>query len=511
MDLAEERYDFGCTEDGHPYAVPRPDGPVLNVGHVVRLLRGGQVSLRTELAAAYRADTGKVPGQQALTDALSVIEGMAHEAEPRPVAIRVAADEYGTRWLDLGDKDGRVVVLKEAGGWEVLHNTDGTMFRRTKLTGALPVPLRGGQLDRLWSVLNVAAADRPLVLGWLVAAIICPDIPHPVLALFGEQGTGKSSACRRLVSLVDPSPVPLRKPPKEPESWVTAALGSWVVGLDNLSAVPDWLSDSLCRAVTGDGDVRRQLYTDDGLAVFAFRRAVILNGIDVGALRGDLADRTLTVNLDVIPERDRLPESELDEAWELAYPLILGALLDQCCAVLLRLPSVRLGTSPRMADFARILAALDQINGSDGLARYLGQARSLAEDTIDADSFLAALRKTVTREFTGTSADLLAHVEHRLGGEGWRAPKDWPSSRTVTALLRRNAPGLRRLGWTVETQPRSRDSGVLRWHLRPEGCEEKAAKPPAQSAHPADARIARMNSPTTPATPRPGAARGGTQ
>src|SRR5215471_21602661 len=34
----------------------------------------------------------------------------------------------------------------------------------------------------------------------------------------------------------------------------------------NVSAVPDWLSDTLCRAVTGDGDVGRQLYTDAGLA-----------------------------------------------------------------------------------------------------------------------------------------------------------------------------------------------------------------------------------------------------
>jgi hypothetical protein len=46
--------------------------------------------------------------------------------------------------------------------------------------------------------------------------------------------------------------------------------------LDNLSTVPDWLSDSICRAVTGDGDVRRKLYTDGEHAVFSFRRAVAI-------------------------------------------------------------------------------------------------------------------------------------------------------------------------------------------------------------------------------------------
>ena len=130
--------------------------------------------------------------------------------------------------------------------------------------------------------LNVATADRPLALAWEIAALIDPESPHPILSLFGEQGTGKSTGCRRLVSLIDPSPVPLRKPPRDPEGWVTAAQGSWVVALDNLSHVPDCLSDSLCRAATGDGDVRRALYTDSDLAVFAFRRCILLNGIDVG-------------------------------------------------------------------------------------------------------------------------------------------------------------------------------------------------------------------------------------
>jgi hypothetical protein len=68
--------------------------------------------------------------------------------------------------------------------------------------------------------------------------------------------------------------------------WVTAASGAWVIALDNLSHVTDWLSDSLCRAVTGDANVRRALYTDNDTHVIAFKRCLILNGIDLGAVRG---------------------------------------------------------------------------------------------------------------------------------------------------------------------------------------------------------------------------------
>ena len=155
--------------------------------------------------------------------------------------------------------------------------------------------------------------------------MLFPDLPHPVLGIFGEQGTGKTTAAKVLALLLDPGPVPVRKPPRDADSWVTAASGSWLVALDNLSEVQSWLSDSLCRAVTGDGDVRRKLYTDGELAVFSYRRCVILNGIDTGAMQADLADRMLPIDLAVIDARSQVTEDDLWPAWREAHPAILGA------------------------------------------------------------------------------------------------------------------------------------------------------------------------------------------
>ena len=115
----------------------------------------------------------------------------------------------------------------------------------------------------------------------------------------------------------------------------------------------------MCRAVTGDGDVRRRLYSDADLAVFAFRRVVLLNGIDLGAMRDDLAERLMTV--EVHPITRRRYDADLMAAWEAAHPRILGALLDLAAQVLTVLPDVRLADPPRMADFARVLAAVDHV------------------------------------------------------------------------------------------------------------------------------------------------------
>jgi hypothetical protein len=469
VEIAEELYEFGVSDSGETFGVPR-SGP-----KVVRMLRGGKTSLRGQLSREYFRRTGKAAPQQALADALLVVEGIAQDTEEQTLYLRVARHE-GALWLDLGDATGRAVRIARD-GWSV-ENRAPVLFKRTALNSTLPEPVSGGTLADLWDWLNVTPNDRPLVAAWLVAVLSC-DIPHPVLGLFGEQGTGKSTAEKVLVSLLDPSPVPLRKPPRDADSWVTAAAGSWVVGLDNLSDIPPWLSDSMCRAVTGDGDVRRRLYTDGDLAVFAYRRCMVINGIDVGAMRGDLAERMLPINLDTITEDKRREEDDLWPAWKQAHPRLLGALLDLIAGVAGVLPSVRLERKPRMADFARILAAVDTVLGTQGLQRYLAKQGEVAADSLTGDPFVVTMKDVISDTFTGTAADLLARVTP--ADEKWRAPKGWPgTSRHVTQLLKRQAPPMRKAGWHVEHDDGANHDKVIRWTITPPARREMASNPDPQ-------------------------------
>lgn len=480
VEMAQARYTFGISADGEPFGVPLLGDPV------ARLLRGGKRGLRSELAREYFRAHGKAAPQQALADALLVVEGLASEAEPVDLAQRVAQTEESW-WIDLGDTTGDAIRIG-SNGWTVTAPC--VRFRRTILTAALPRPVPGGDLDELWRLLNVAGPDRPLVLAWLVAAMVA-GIPHPILDLAGEQGTGKSTATKILTSILDPSPVPTRTEPRDADSWITAASGSWIVALDNIGSVADWLSDTLCRAVTGDGAVRRQLYTDSGLAVFAFRRAVILNGIDLGAVRGDLADRLLVVDLDVIDEAERRQDAEVQARWDDAHPRILGAVLDLAARVKAALPFVELEKSPRMADFALVLAAVDGVLGTDGLNRYRDRGRNLASEALTADSFVLAMQSQLTEPFLGTSAELLALI---AVADDRRLPKGWPgNARRLTTLLRRQAPVMRRAGWTVDELPAGHDN-VLRWRVRrPEKariCASQASQDSQEVAHrPEKARI----------------------
>jgi hypothetical protein len=452
---ALDHHRLGWAVDGSgPFAVAHGS-------HLALPLRGGRNSLRGTLARAAHDRFGITPSATALADALTTLEGYAQDARPAEVHLR-AATRDGAIWLDLGDEDGRAVRIT-ADGWTVLDQAPVT-FRRTELTGALPVPTRGGDLTELWQFANVRPDLRPLLAGWLVAVLLA-DRPCPVCALLGEQGTGKTTATRLLGSMLDPSPATTRKPPRDIEAWVTAAAGSRVVAVDNLSGIPEWFSDSLCRAVTGEADVRRTLYTDGGLTVFAFRRAVLVNGIDLGAVRPDLGDRLLPIALDRIADADRLGEQDLPALWAAAWPRVLGAVLDLAAAVLADLAAhPRPERLPRMADYGRILHALDRITGSDAVATYARLGDELAGDAVNLDPVLAALVAEVRAPFTGTAGDLLDRLDRHRPTP---IPREWPrSARGIAGHLIRHAPALRRLGWTVE-RTLDRHTKNSAWRLLP--------------------------------------------
>jgi len=468
-EIARELYDFGVSDLGEPFAIPH-DGP-----KVVAMLRGSKTSLRALLSREYFTRMGKVPTQQALADALLVIEGFAQEQGPSRLFMR-CAEHDGALWLDLGNQTGRAVRIT-ARGWSVEDEVP-VLFKRTALAAQLPEPKRGGKIEDLWTWLNVSEDDRPLIAAELVARLFS-DVPHVVLAILGEHGTAKTTTTKILVSLLDPSPVTVRKPPRDMESWVTMAAGSWVVALDNLSDIPPWLSDSICRASTGDGDVRRKLYTDGDYAVFAFRRCVIFNGIDVGALATDLADRTLPITLQPIAEGDRRNEKVFWADWSEDHPKLLGAVLSLASEVLHRLPQTRLEKTPRMADYALVLAAVDAILGTKALARYADQGKNLAAESLSDNTLAAEIAMRVTEAFEGTSAALLKQVTPP--GE-WQPPKDWPkNARQVTGCLTRLAPAFRKTGWAVENLGSDNHDKVVRWHISPPAQPEKPREDPRET------------------------------
>jgi hypothetical protein len=322
------------------------------------------------------------------------------------------------------------------------------------------MPEQGGSVELLRGFLNVDDATWRLILSWLVATLR-PRGPYPVLALFAEQGSDKSTMGRLLRELVDPNAAPLRAEPKDSRDLMIAANNAWWLAYDNLSRVPPWLSDAFCRLSTGGGFATRELFTDQEEVIFDSQRPVLLTGIEEVAKRSDLLDRCLVVWLPEIPKEQRRTEAELFETFQTARPLILGALLDAVVVALQRLPSIERAGLPRMADFALWGSAAETAFGWPAgtfLATYQGNRASTNELAIEASVVAGPLVELIEREgqWVGSSGELLSLLEDRIG-DRVRHLVGWPkNARALAGHLKRLSPNLRTAGWAVRQDRNSK-------------------------------------------------------
>ena len=178
------------------------------------------------LLRIYYLDTGESPGAQAIRAAAELFEARAlFDGQECPVHLRVA--EHGGRlYLDLCDRAWRAVEI-DAEGWRMVDRPP-AKFRRTRGSQPLPEPGPGGSLEELRSFFNVDHHGWILIRAFLVAALR-PGFPLPILVAKGEQGAGKSTACRVISSLIDPRTSALRGVAREVRDLIAAARNSWLV------------------------------------------------------------------------------------------------------------------------------------------------------------------------------------------------------------------------------------------------------------------------------------------
>jgi len=377
---------------------------------------------------------------------------------PTSVSCRVASHENAI-YIDLGGAEWEVIEITAA-GWSVVQNPP-VRFRRTTGMLEIPRPLRVDRApDHLRGLINsgIDGGAQLLMTAWLLAAMR-PSGPYPVLVLNSEHGSGKTTASRVVRALIDPNEAPVRAQPKDSRDLMIAAENSWVIALDNLSHLPDWLSDAICRLSTGGGFSTRLLYTNEEEALFNAQRPVILNGIDDIVTRGDLLDRSLMIELPKIPDNKRLTEREFWSRFDDQRAGILGFLLDGVsaryeifrtfrflgCHGWLILPrDVRCGTRNWLG--AGLLPWSLRGQSRRGQRCHARQTRRFARYVL------------ATGDFTGTATSLLGVLDARAS-ESEKKRDSWPKShRACHPRLRRLTPNLRTAGLEVSFDRKSDSS-----------------------------------------------------
>ena len=361
------------------------------------------------------------------------------------------AEHGGKIYLDLGASTWSAVEIS-AEGWTLAANPP-VKFVRSRGMRPLPHPVLGGDINDLQTFLNIADQEWPLALTWILACYR-REGPFPILILNGEQGSCKSSTSAILRSLVDPNGANLRSGPRDERDLFISASNSWVITLDNLSHLPDWLSDALCRLATGGGFSTRQLYRDLDETIIDVQRPIILNGIAEFATRGDLLDRSIVISLPTLAAEKRRDEAEFRSAFDSAKAKIFGALLHVLSRALGELPHVRLPRKPRMADFALFGVAVERAIGwppGTFITAYETNRAAANSSAVEASPVALAIQALVAEEgaFENTATELLRELAVHAEDQA-KSHRGWPDSGwKLSRILRRLAPNLRASGVEV--------------------------------------------------------------
>ncbi len=429
------------------------------------------------LVGAFLQEHRKLPSQRSISRVLQALEASARFDRTKPaVHVRVGfdpADDGMVDYLDLADVGGRAVKIC-ASGWSVVDRPI-VHFKRPHGMLPLPMPGRGGSIELLRPFVNLNDSDFVLLIGWMAAALRASG-PYPILVIYGEQGSAKSTLVKVIRQLIDPQAAPLLAEPRSTRDLMVTAVNGWVLAYDNVSALASWLSDSLCRLASGGGFAARALFSDDDRNVIHAQRPVILNGIDEFVHKGDLADRAVFLHLPWIAPGARREEAEFWRSFQALQPKILGGLLDAVVGALRELPSVRLAELPRMADFARFGEAVGRGLGllpETFLAAYLENRRDATVTTLDDSVFGTFLLERLSywggagESQTESPAGWLKRFNNHDSRRAISSA-NWPKTPSMLGNeLRRLAPQLRARGVLV-TFGKDRKSRLITITLMPE-------------------------------------------
>lgn len=468
--------EFWPDEDGAAFATIPVNGH--HEHHAVRS-RAFKAWVLRLYARGVRRDLKngtEVPGSvspDTLASALLTIEALALDAPARKPAVRSAWGQDGCIYIDLGTPEWTVAKVT-ARGWSVQAAAPVPFIRPAGLR-PLPAPVKKGSIGDLRDLVNLPAEggddSRFILFVSAMLAALWPSGPYPVLVVLGEAGGGKTTLCTIFRRLVDPNRAELRSPPKDETDLLHAAVNGRVVAIENVSRLSAELSDMLCRISTRAGFGKRRLYTDGEEHLIEVCNPVVINGVDIGPLRGDMASRAVILTLPPLAAHDQA--AQIEAGFTTVSGSVFGALLSGLSAALRNRKAIEAKgyALPRMADFAVTAMAGAEAFGwpAESVLSALNANRSAAvEEVVEADhvgALICRLAEGKTAEhraeneararrgdpvWVGTAAELLDRL-NTMAPDQWRRARGWPADATrLSSRITRVEPELRAVGVRIE-------------------------------------------------------------
>lgn len=441
--------------NGEAYAVV--DSEDSRVVYQLKSKKFSQFMLKRYYEAKHTA-----PGSEAINQALAILEMKASfDGSEEIIHRRVGRSDDGVYFYDLNN--GSQYVRIDADSAKLVQKPE-VCFFQSKNMNVQVIPDLETEPEMLFELIKnhfriQKDADVILFSSYLVTCLI-PDIPHPIMILFGEKGSSKSTSMRMIKRIIDPARQDLLVMPTSKDDLALILANHYMPCFDNMAALSAALSDMLCMASTGGAFSKRTLYTDSDETILEFLRCVVLNGINIVATQPDLLDRSFTTELSRIRTDERRPEDIIFKEFADDLPKILGALFNALSKAISIRETLTLERVGRMADFTYWGYAIAEVIGIGGelfLEAYLENQNRANEEALASNPVATAVIALMRGTFQWSSSVSRLMYELEIVAETEKIntrQKIWPKEANVLSRrLNEVKSNLEEVGIQYEVRP----------------------------------------------------------
>jgi hypothetical protein len=327
-----------------------------DTGRPIPILQRGE-SLQVFLDAMFGINASE-PESNYIVNSL-----IAYASELMPSGLTAAMSYYDkdsrTLFLHTGRRD--VLMVSNKGIQTVTDGYQSIVFPWTP-GGEVLQPVYAG-LDEPWYEIllgdcldNVIGISRDeamaLLRSWLLMVVLrTVVVSRPILALFGQPGSGKSTLFRRLYALLYGRNKALGAV-STPEDFDFATATDPLVVLDNVDTWEKWLPDRLALAAASSALTRRKLYTNGEVVTLQRQAFLGITAHNPKFGREDVVDRLVLLMFERLPKFK--PETDILDRISHQRNAIWGAILQDIQKILATpLPNADDVPQFRVEDFAR--------------------------------------------------------------------------------------------------------------------------------------------------------------
>lgn len=421
----------------------------------------------------YYKETGENHSDDAYKNAISLLRseaihnGASHETIYNRIAMQNEAIYY-----DLATPDWQFVKITKEEVQIVSYDENMPIFVRKQQQREQVKPLSRDTdaLDDLVKLLRIQNKDKQIFKVHLVA--LCLEAyPIPLMVILGEHGSIKTTIAKSVKNIIDPSGENISSLPTKTEDLILHFANRYLANFDNVSNINDEVSDILCRAITGEGQSKRKLYSDADEIIFSYRRKGLLNGIFPPLDRTDLRDRMVRYETLPVKDNERISEGEFNRHLAELLPYVVGQIFQSLQKSLQDYDHVKneIKYHPRMADFTAYGECISRALSYESLSFVAAYKQKIEDDALDiVESYpIIQLIEMIMRERTKYEKTVTEfHREICNLGENEGIDTDskkrirFPSSANkVKGHIERIKPNLRSLGFEVDIQPYQKRDG----------------------------------------------------